>query len=115
MKFNKETVSTIGAIKLAGGPITSGTITEPIALIDLVLPAGFVGFTLKLYGLTCDTAFLGGEVLSYLFSADGGATFYDQDDDYYIVGVQNNPAPDKADSLGYDDNQGALLEGFGPI
>ena len=23
-----------------------------------------------------------------------GATFYDQDDDYYIVGVQNNPAPD---------------------
>lgn len=72
-------------------PLASGTITVPIAYLDLALPSGFIAYELLLTGiLTSDLDFL-----AAAFSQDGGATFVCNpvsgfDNNYVSLTIQTN-------------------------
>src|SRR5258708_15788786 len=53
--------------------IASGTIASPVAQLDLLLPAGYADFELRLIGWQVDES--GEDSLEYRFSFDGGSTF----------------------------------------
>jgi hypothetical protein len=82
MKFNKETISTLGMSKLA-----SGTITTPVAYLDLELPEGYASFNLQFLGIQSDLGSSLGADIAAVISLDGGATFIHDptNEDSYII------------------------------
>ena len=96
MKFNKETISTLGLIKLA-----SGTITDPVEFLDLALPIGYTAFSLSLEDIQFSIT---AENIALAFSVDDGDTFPADTTNYdtYITRFTNFPAAsDSYDSTTY--------------
>jgi hypothetical protein len=92
MKFNQETISTLGSIKLA-----SGAITDPVEFVDVQLPGGYFIFTLYFSGFRFDVL---DDYVALGFSYDGGETFLcdTENFDTYVYSL-----------LAFFDNQDTLL------
>lgn len=66
-------------------PLSSGNVESVVPAIDIELPAGYVGFHLSIYNLSCTND---DDLISVAFSADGGDTFPQDlsNFDSYIMG-----------------------------
>jgi hypothetical protein len=74
MKFNKETISTLGGIKLKGGDVPTGP------HFDIALPADYIEFVIKFHRVT----FSDSDILAFQFSLDGD-NFVTAGDAYVVV------------------------------
>lgn len=106
MRFNKETIKTLGVSKLA-----SGTIVSPVPFIDLPLPVGYRSFHLLFDSVLSDTV----DALAAAFSFDGGVTFLadiSHRDSYYFAYNAGNVAIDGITSLtgGYFGGSDGLMQ-----
>lgn len=86
MKFNKETIATLGTAVPSSGLvlISSGTITDPVEFLDITLPDGYTSYHLKILQFVLSTA----DALCGAFSIDKGTTFYNDNvhhDSYDLI------------------------------
>lgn len=72
MKFNKETIATLGDHVTGSVLLASGTITTPVEYFDLTLPLGFVSYELRLFGIDMSAV----DNVAGAFSTDGGVSFF---------------------------------------
>ena len=111
MKFNVETIATLGQQATGSVLLAAGSITTPVEVFDPTLPVNFSAFQLRLYEFFIDNR----DILSAAFSYDGGTTFIadaDNFDTYNIAysGVNGDGTSNifnVADSLCYSAFQGS--------
>lgn len=75
-------ITTLEAAAPAGSGVwellSSATVTTPVEFLDIALPTGYSMFKLTVSGFKNDT----NDTLAYVFSGDGGSTFYNNQDTF---------------------------------